>query len=81
MSKTAEEILSEHFQRSIPENIPRWNTVINGAKEFAAQEVEAYKTLLKEKIKECKNTGFTCREGDAYDDGLDRAIELIDTVK
>lgn len=46
MSKTAEEILNEHFCKSVPANIPMWDSAVNAANEFAAQEVESYKKRL-----------------------------------
>lgn len=64
------------------ESLYLWRGNITDAmREFAAQEVEEYKGRLKEKIQAEKNTGITCRESDAHDNGLDRAIELIDTMK
>lgn len=70
MAKTAEEILSEHLGLSVTESIPMWECAINASKEFAAQEVEAYKKRLKE--------AFVARYGNIGSSG---AHETIDAVK
>jgi hypothetical protein len=50
MTKTAEEILNQHLNRSIPDGVSMWDSAINSSKEFAAQEVEAYKARLKSEL-------------------------------
>lgn len=70
MSKTAEEILNKHFEQSVPTNTPMWDSAVNAANEFAAQEVEAYKERLKIEL--------SIRSDYMHPDHV---IKLIDTVK
>jgi hypothetical protein len=76
MTKTAEEILNQHLNRSITDGVSMWDSVVNAANEYgdlrAAQEAEAYKERLKMEL-------YTQLP---HTPGLRKDIELIiDVVK
>lgn len=83
--KTAEEILKDHFSRSIPEGRSMWESAVNAANQYgdlrAAQEVEAYKERIKSEIGEriTNDNHDSCAQ--AFDSGLHTALTIIDTVK
>lgn len=81
MRKTAEQILKANtivFQGNVEGPISEVTTAM---REFAAQEVEAYKERIKSEIGEriTNDNHDSCAQ--AFDSGLHTALTIIDTVK
>lgn len=83
MSKTAEEILRSNIDMSNRAESCEYieNECIKAMREFAAQEVEAYKGRMKAEIGEriTNDNHDSCAQ--AFDSGLHTALTVIDTVK
>lgn len=86
MSKTAEEILHEHMSGKDIDELP--NAGVSALREFAAQEVEEYKSKLRKILRaryKLFNSEIKPSDRDqAFDSAMfeiENSIELIDTVK